>query len=144
MNASNQPLSEPHLILAEMGAHDEYKVCKDDHDPRGWTVRARNNFDLGRVTDLIIDEVALNARYLVCDVVAAQHRVLVPTGFARLDDKEKVVYLDFLTEEDLERLPVFHGLPLTAAQQLEVETALTGREQFEPASIIQRRIERRD
>jgi hypothetical protein len=144
MDATHPALGEPHVALAEMGAHNEYKVCKDDHDPRGWTVRARNNFDLGRVTDLIIDEVALSARYLVCDVASAHHRVLVPTGFARLDEKEKVVYLDFVTEEDLARLPVFTGLPLTAAQQLEVETVLTGREQFEPASIIQRRSEPRD
>lgn len=141
---SHHVASEPHVVLTEMGVHDEYKVCKDDFDPRGWTVRARDDFQLGVVTDLIIDEMAMSARYLVCDIAVDHRRVLVPTGFARLNDKERVVHLDFLTAADLARLPAYHGLPLSAEQQLEVETALTGREHVEGESIIQRRIERRD
>lgn len=139
MDVSEQTLGEPQVALAEMRTHREYRVCKDDHDPRGWPVRTNDDRELGKVSDLIIDEAALNARYLVCTFALDGRRVLIPTGFARLDDRAQVVHLDFLTRQDISRLPTFHGLPLTNEQQLAVETALTQRQPFEPESIIQRR-----
>jgi hypothetical protein len=144
MDVSEHTLGEPQVELAEMRTHREYKVCRDNHDPRGWPVRTNDDRELGKVSDLIIDQIALNARYLVCTFALDGRRILIPTGFARLDDRAKVVHLDFLTRQDISRLPTFHGLPLSSEQQLEVETALTGREQFEPESIIQRRTERRE
>ena len=132
------------VALAEMRTHNEYRVCKEDHDPRGWPVRTRDDRELGKISDLIIDEVALNARYLVCDFPLDRKRVLIPTGFARLDDRAKVVHLDFITRADLLRLPNYEGLPLSTEQQMDVETVLTGREHFEPEAIIQRRSDRRD
>ena len=140
MSTSDQIHGDPHVELAEMRTHPEYKVCKDNADPRGWPVRTNEDRELGRVADLIIDEEALSARYLVCSFALDGRRVLIPTGFARLDERAKVVHLDFLTRQDVARLPDFNGLPLSPEQQLNVETALTGREPFEPASIIQRRI----
>lgn len=144
MKEMEHTMGEPHLELAEMRTHSEYKVCKDDSDPRGWPVRTSDDREMGKVSDLIIDEVALNARYLVCTFALEGRSVLIPTGFARLDDRARTVHLDFLTRQDIARLPNYTGLPLSAEQQLNVETALTGREQFEPASIIQRRTERHD
>lgn len=132
------------LELAEMTAHAEYRVCKDDHDPRGWVVQTSDTHALGSVSDLIIDEVALNARYLVCRITADQRRILIPTGFARLDHHDEIVHLDFITHEEVERLPSYHGLPLTAEQQLDVETALTGRDMIPVEPLIHRRNERRN
>lgn len=139
MDVSEQTLGEPHTELAEMRAHREYRVCRSDHDPRGWPVRTNDDRELGKVSDLIIDEEALSARYLVCTFALDGRRILIPTGFARLDDRTRVVHLDFLTRQDILRLPTYQGLPLSNEQQLAVEAALTGRERFEPESIIQRR-----
>lgn len=131
------------LVLAEMKEHREYRVCKDNHDPRGWPVRTSDNRELGKVSDLIIDEEALSARYLVCTFSLQNRRVLIPTGFARLDDRGKVVHLDFITREELAKMPSYHGLPLSEQEEQTVETALTGREPVEVEPIIHRRDDRR-
>lgn len=134
---------ESQLDLIEMEQHREYRVCKDNSDPRGWPVRTQDDREFGKVSDLIIDESALSARYLVCRMALESRRVLIPTGFARLDDRSKVVHLDFITRQDLNRLPAYQGLPLSADQQLDVETALTQREPAEPRPVIQRRDQER-
>src|SRR5688500_2273351 len=99
------PISpDRHVELAEMREHREYRVCKGKHDPRGWPVRTSDDRELGKVSDLIIDEVALNARYLVCKFPLDGRRILIPTGFARLDDRGKVVHLDFITRTEAARI----------------------------------------
>jgi hypothetical protein len=136
----NEPAAvEPHIELAEMREHGEYRVCKDNSDPRGWPVRTSDDRELGKVSDLIIDEVALNARYLVCTFALEGRRILIPTGFARLDDRYKVVHLDFITRDDVTRMPAYNGLPLSEREQQEVEIALTGREPQPPEPLIKRR-----
>lgn len=132
---------EPLISLVELRENRQYRVCRDDHDPRGWPVRTRDERELGKVTDLIIDEVALSARYLVCTFALEGRRILIPTGFARLDDRAKVVHLDFLAREDLHRLPTYRGLPLSDEEQMQVETALTGREVVPTEPLITRRSE---
>jgi hypothetical protein len=136
-------LGEAHVELAELQNHREYRVCKDNHDPRGWPIRTSDDRELGKVSDLIIDEQALNARYLVCTFHLQGRRILIPTGFARLDDRGKTVHLDFVTREEAQKLPTYNGLPLSDEQQLNLETALTGREHVETPSIITRRHPRR-
>jgi hypothetical protein len=132
-----------HVELAEMREHREYRVCKGNHDPRGWPVRTSDDRELGKVSDLIIDEVALNARYLVCKFPLDGRRILIPTGFARLDDRGKVVHLDFITRTEAARIPAYRGLPLSEQEQQEVESALTGREQTPTEGLITRRTEPR-
>jgi hypothetical protein len=131
--------AEPHVELVEMREHGEYRVCKDNHDPRGWPVRTSDDRELGKVSDLIIDEVALNARYLVCTFALEGRRILIPTGFARLDDRYKVVHLDFITRNDVTRIPAYNGLPLSEREQQDVEVALTGREHQPAEPLIKRR-----
>jgi PRC-barrel domain len=131
--------AEPHVELVEMREHGEYRVCKDNHDPRGWPVRTSDDRELGKVSDLIIDEVALNARYLVCTFALEGRRILIPTGFARLDDRYKVVHLDFITRNDVTRIPAYNGLPLSEREQQDVEIALTGREPQPAEPLIKRR-----
>ncbi len=133
--------AEPQLELSELSANDEYRVASDQLDPRDWVIRTQDGRTVGRISDLIIDETALAARYLVCDLELEQRHVLIPTGFARLDESTQTVFLDFITGEDLARLPGYKGLPLSLEQQLELETALTMREPATPEPIIQRRSE---
>ncbi|HEY0303930.1 MAG TPA: PRC-barrel domain-containing protein [Longimicrobiales bacterium] len=133
-------MGEPHVELAELHDHREYRICKGQPDPRGWPVRTADDRELGKISDLIIDQVALNARYLVCTFALEGRRVLIPTGFARLDDRGRVVHLDFITRQDLHRLPTYNGLPLTTDEQRDVESALTLREpQHTAEPVIVRR-----
>ncbi len=136
-------LGERNIELAELRSSPEYRVCKEDTDPRGWPVRTSDDRELGKVSDLIIDEVALHARYLVCTFALQGRRILIPTGFARFDGRGKVVHLDFVTREEAQRLPTFQGLPLSEEQQLNLESALTGREHIETESLITRRTAQR-
>lgn len=133
--------TEPQIELCELSAKDEYRVAGDQIDPRTWVIRTQDGRTSGRVSDLIVDEAALAARYLVCDLELERRRVLIPTGFARLEAATETVFLDFITGEDLQRLPSYKGLPLSLEQQLELETALTMREPATPEPIIQRRSE---
>ena len=134
-------LGEPEVALVELRSHGEYRICKGQSDPRGWPVRTADDRELGKISDLIIDEIALNARYLVCTFSLEGRRVLIPTGFARMDDRGRVVHLDFLTRQDLQRLPTYNGLPLSSDQQRDVESALTLRE---PQTAGEPLITRRD
>ena len=129
----------------ELRTHGEYRICKGQPDPRGWPVRTADDRELGKISDLIIDEIALNARYMVCTFALEGRRVLIPTGFARLDNRGHVVHLDFLTRQDLQRLPTYNGLPLTSDEQRDVESALTLREPtVSEDPIVLRREPRRD
>lgn len=131
----------PSVQLAALGDLSDYRVCAGDIDPRGWSVADSNGAILGTATDLIIDLDALVARYIVCTIERAQRRVvLIPTGFARLEPKTPSVHLDFVTVEDVERLPTFTGLPLPAGHGEQIEQALTGKSPAEPAAakIIRR------
>jgi hypothetical protein len=134
-----QAVIEPHTQLAELRDHREYRICKGNSDPRGWPVRTADDRELGKITDLIIDEVGLNARYMVCTFSLEGRRVLIPTGFARFDGRAQVVHLDFITRQDMQRLPTYTGLPLTDEEQRQVETALTLREVHETEPLIVRR-----
>jgi hypothetical protein len=139
-----EPLGEPRVELAELHSNREYRICRGQSDPRGWPVRTADDRELGKISDLIIDEVALNARYLVCTFSLESRRVLIPTGFARFDDRGHVVHLDFITREDLRRLPTYNGLPLSSDDQRNVEAALTLREPHTSEPVIVRRDPRAD
>ena len=130
--------AEPPMQLAEIEKRRDYRVCKDSHDPRGWLVRTADDRDLGKIVDLIIDEVGLNVRYLVCEAIGGR-RVLLPVGFARLDARTRVVHLDFITRHDVQRLPNYRGLPISREQEIELETALTLRDPPGRESMIVRR-----
>jgi hypothetical protein len=133
------PASETPMRLAEMRERRDYRVCKDSHDPRGWLVRTADDRELGRITDLIIDEIGLTARYLVCTFPGYKRRVLLPTGFARLEPRGRIVHLDFITHKDVQRLPNYEGPPISPEQALDLESALTLREPPARESMIVRR-----
>jgi hypothetical protein len=128
------------IELTAMRDLPDYRVCSEDTDPRGWNVIDADGFQLGAVTDLIIDVQALTVRYIVCSLAAAMRQVLIPTGFARLDEESRQVHLDFVTAADTEQMPHFVGLPLTEQYSAALEKALTG---VAPSTSNQAKIVRR-
>ena len=117
----------PVLELAPLSQLSDYRVCADNIDPRGWQIIDSNAVPVGTATDLIIDVQALTARYIECSVVRDTTRmVLIPTGFARLEDDTSTVHLDFLTVADIANLPTHTGLPLSDEFNANMESVLTG------------------
>lgn len=113
--------------LIAMSDLPDYRICKEDTDPRGWNVVDSNGVPVGIASDLIIDLQALMARYIVCSVSRGTPReVLIPTGFARIDNETRTVHLDFVTALDIEALPTHTGLPLSEEFSAQMETAITG------------------
>lgn len=131
----------PSVDLALLGDLPDYRVCADDTDPRGWVVIDSNGVTLGIATDLIIDLQGLIARYMVCSLEHGDARaVLIPTGFVRLEEESSSVNLDFITDDDAQKLPAFTGLPLSAEHAMQIEKVLTGKTPpATPAAKIVRR-----
>jgi hypothetical protein len=113
--------------LRSLAQLSDYRVAADDPDPRDWTVIDANDVEVGRVADLIIDVTALVARYIECTITRGNaRRVLIPTGFARLEKADSVVHLDYVTAADIEQLPTFNGLPIDPRDVQRAEEVLTG------------------
>lgn len=125
----------------------KYRVSKDNVDPRGWNIVDSNGVPVGTASDLIIDLQALIARYIVCSISRGEARdVLLPTGFARLDEGDCTVHLDFVTARDIEGLPAFTGLPLSEGLSARIEEALTGAtpSAADKAKVVEAKIVRRN
>jgi len=135
--------TRPTVPLAALNELHDYRVCSDDEDPRGWDLETSDKVIVGRVTDLIVDLEGLMARYIVCSIGGSSARaVVIPTGFARLDPQHHVVHLDFVTAAEVNELPTFEQLPLSAQLTSQTEKVLTGTTPTAaPARIIRRRDE---
>lgn len=134
----------PTVELAALSELPDYRVCSTDADPRGWDMATSDDVVVGQVIDLIVDVEGLTARYIVCSLGGATPRaVLIPTGFARLDETRRMVHLDFITAAEVAELPAFEHLPLSAQQTARTEQVLTGitPTSSRPAKIIRRRDE---
>jgi hypothetical protein len=127
--------------LRALSSADDFRVPANECDPRGWHVTDANNVDIGDVADLIIDVEALLARYIEVSITRGNaRRILIPTGFVRLDPERSVVHLDFVTAADVEQLPTFTSLPLAERDSAQIEKVLTGVNPHvaAPAKIVRR------
>lgn len=101
--------------LAEIG---DYDIADDDPDIRGWEVRSVEGRVVGRVRDLIVDTVAMEVRYIVVALDpevaqgAADPRVLVPVGTARLADRAPCVQLERIDAARIGQLPRWRHDPI--------------------------------
>lgn len=98
---------------------DDFKVADEDPDVRGWDVFTADGRRIGEVDDLLVDTGAMKVRYLDIDLdekelqLDTNRHVLVPIGFARLDEDDDRVIIDELQTSDFRNLPEFHHGPLT-------------------------------
>ncbi len=107
---------------------DDFEVAEGDPDVRGWRVLAADGRPIGEVDNLLVDTGAMKVRYLDVDLEddvdgGGDRHILVPIGFARLDEAEDRVFVDSLTSLELRSMPVYDHGPLTR----EYETDLRGR-----------------
>lgn len=99
------------IRLRRLSELDDYEVADHDPDPRGWQIVDSSGERLGEVDDLVVDPQAMKTRYLEVDLrhdvigdEEADH-MLVPVGFARLDEDNRRVRVDGLRESDVRTLP---------------------------------------
>lgn len=89
--------------LARLGELEGYKVADGDPDIRGWEVKTVDGLRVGDVHDLIVDTVAMRARYVeikadknLLGVGLEDRYFLIPIGAARLDENTDDVVIDRL------------------------------------------------
>jgi hypothetical protein len=134
--------TSPAVVLTSLSNLPDYRVASGEADPRGWEMETSDQIVVGDVTDLIVDVDGLVARYIVCLLGGTSPRaVLIPTGFARLDQQRRVVHLDFVTSVEIAELPTFERLPLSAQLTARTEQVLTG---IAPSPGAPKIIRRRD
>lgn len=101
---------------------DDFKVADGDPDVRGWEVVASDGRKIGEVDQLLVDTAAMKVRYLDVDVDndlvagatdASDRHVLIPIGYARLDEGSDRVIVDQLASSDIVGLPEYTHGPIT-------------------------------
>jgi hypothetical protein len=104
----------------------DYEVADGDPDVRGWEVLDSTGRRIGEVDDLLIDTAAMKVRYLdvdLADDVAGEdpdRHILVPIGYARLDEEDDHVFVDSLDREQLRGMPVYDHGSLTREYETDV------------------------
>ncbi len=107
---------------------DDFKVAEGDPDVRGWEVLSADGSKIGEVDNLLIDPAAMKVRYLDVDIDDdligddEDRHVLIPIGFARLDEDDDQIFVDSLDRATLSRIPAYRHEPITR----EYETSLHG------------------
>jgi photosynthetic reaction center H subunit len=95
----------------------DYKVSDRDPDIRGWDVLDSAGKKIGEVDRLLVDTGAMKVRYLDVDVdddiVSGDRHILVPIGYARLDENDDHVFIDRLSSTQLASMPAYTNQPLT-------------------------------
>jgi sporulation protein YlmC with PRC-barrel domain len=105
--------------VVPMDELDDFRVSRDDPDPRGWEVVAADGRKIGEVDELLVDPRAMQVRYLDVDLddgldaPGEDRHVLVPIGYARLDGEHDRVIVDELSSADLRAVPRYDHGPLT-------------------------------
>lgn len=120
---------------------DEYEVADGYPDPRGWTVRAADGRDVGKVQDLIVDTGTMRTRYLAVRLddyftrARGVYDVLVPIGAARLDDDADNVIVNDLSAGQMSALPAYEPRSLTRDQEHEIRTHFTAGDAMSAGTI---------
>jgi photosynthetic reaction center H subunit len=119
--------------VVPLGQLDDFKVADGEPDVRGWEVLASDGRKIGEVDELLVDTAAMKVRYLDVDVdegmVAGGHdrHVLIPIGYARLDEERDCVRVDALASADLGGVPAYDQGPLTRDFETSVRQSFASR-----------------
>ncbi len=99
---------------------DDFRVAEGDPDVRGWEVIASDGQKVGEVDQLLVDTAVMKVRYLDVDIdggllgeVGRSRHVLIPIGYARLDQFGDHVVVDALASSDVAGLPEYYRQVIT-------------------------------
>lgn len=119
--------------VVPLGQLDDFRVAEGEPDVRGWEVLASDGRKIGEVDELLVDTAAMKVRYLDVDVddamVAggADRHVLIPIGYARLEEDRDCVMVDALASADLGTVPSYDQGPLTRDFETSVRESFSAR-----------------
>jgi hypothetical protein len=113
--------------------HSEYEMSTGEPDIRNWKVIGLQNQEVGRVEELLFDDVSRRVRYLVVKIDGkplnlVSRSVLIPVSLVDLLKDEKVVLLNGLNIGHLALLPVYEKGKVSR------ETELAIRDVFSPGN----------
>ncbi|MBW3569947.1 MAG: PRC-barrel domain-containing protein, partial [Gemmatimonadetes bacterium] len=119
--------------VVPLGQLDDFKVAEGEPDVRGWEVLASDGRKIGEVDELLVDTAAMKVRYLDVDVDEAMtaggpdRHVLIPIGYARLQEDRDCVTVDALASSDLRAVPSYDQGPLTRDFETSVRESFSAR-----------------
>lgn len=126
---------ELHDRVLPLNELDDFQVAEGEPDVRGWQVLAADRREIGEVHDLLVDTAAMKVRYLDVDLndgmAAARTRedrhILIPIGYALLDQNARQVMVSALQTPDIETIPAYRHERITPAYESALEERFTGR-----------------
>lgn len=107
---------------------DDFEVAEGDPDVRGWEVLAADGRKIGEVDELLVDVSAMKVRYLDVDLEedvggeASDRHILIPIGYARLDEEDDRIFVDSLNTTMLGGIPDYTHEPLTRDYETRLRT----------------------
>ncbi len=110
---------------------DDFKVASGDPDVRGWDVLASDGRKIGEVDNLLIDTGAMKVRYLDVDLDSEivgsgdDRHILIPIGYARLNEDDDRIRVDSLKSSDIGGLPEYRHERLTREYETDLQQRFT-------------------
>jgi hypothetical protein len=111
---------------------DDYKVADGDPDVRGWDVLSADGQRIGEVDNLLVDTGAMKVRYLDVEMDddllegGTDKHILIPIGYARLDEEDDQIRVDSLDMARLGQLPEYRHGALTREFETDLQTHFAG------------------
>ena len=124
MQHGEHPAGEPTVTVGPLSAMADLQVADGEPDIRGWNVVGQDRRTIGTVHDLVVDSAELKVRYMDVEmrraVIAADHdrHVLIPIGYARLDEDDDRVLVNNIATTAAGSLPAFEHAPITREQEV--------------------------
>lgn len=109
---------------------DDYEVADHSCDPRGWKVCGDEGRCLGEVDHLVGDTQTMKVTYLVVDIdddlLSEDRLVLIPVGYAELEEDDENVRLRGIPSATLLDLPAYEEKKLTTEVLEKTRVTLRG------------------
>lgn len=114
--------------VAALGRMDDYEIADDSCDPRGWEVVDAEENTLGTIDHLVGDTKLMKVTFLALDIdddlLDDDRLVLVPVGYAELDEDREHVHLRGIDSATLLTLPAYEEDELTPELLTKTRTIL--------------------
>jgi hypothetical protein len=118
-----RPANEETGTVRPLSAMSDLRVADGEPDIRGWEVVGKDRRAIGTVHDLVVDSAELRVRYMDVEIrsaaIDAEHdrHVLIPIGYARLDEDEDRVMVNTIATTAAGSLPAYEHAPITREEE---------------------------
>jgi PRC-barrel domain len=104
-----------------------FEMANGEPDIKGWLVIGVQNQEIGKISEILFDEISQRVRYLVMEIDGKSlnlisRSVLVPIGLAELHPKARIVFLPGLTVGHIASLPTYERGKVTFRTERAIRT----------------------